>query len=65
MPYLGKILQSEEVKLESIESLLALLRSASSEVVLELLSETSRLQLGHLVFTLLKVAANEEMKELR
>ncbi|KZS12403.1 TELO2-interacting protein 1 [Daphnia magna] len=61
----SKILQSEEVKLESIESLLALLRSASSEVVLELLSETSRLQLGHLVFTLLKVAANEEMKELR
>lgn len=65
MPYLGKILQSEEVKLVSIESLLALLRSASSEVILELLSETSRLQLGHLVFTLLKVAANEEMKELR
>ncbi|KAI9562923.1 hypothetical protein GHT06_010379 [Daphnia sinensis] len=64
-PTESKILRSEEVKLVSIGSLLALLRSASSEVILELLSETNRPQLGHLVFTLLKVAANEELKELR
>ncbi|XP_057368022.1 TELO2-interacting protein 1 homolog [Daphnia carinata] len=64
-PTESTILWSEEVKLASIESLLALLRSASSDVILELLSETNRPQLGHLVFTLLKVAANEELKELR
>ena len=33
--------------------------------MLELLSDQSKPLLGHLVFTLLKVAANEEMKELR
>jgi hypothetical protein len=60
-----KTFQSEEVKLVTVESLLALLKSASTEVILELLSEASRPLLGHLVFTLLKVAANEEMKELR
>jgi hypothetical protein len=57
--------QSEEVKLVIVESLLALLKSASNEVISELLSEASKPLLGHLVFTLLKVAANEEMKELR
>ena len=60
-----KTIQSEEVKLVTVESLLALLKSASNEVIFELLSETNRPLLGHLVFTLINVAANEEMKELR
>ncbi len=58
-------MKSEEAKLMAIESVLVLLKSASNEVILELLSEQSKPLLGHLVFTLLKVAANEEMKELR
>lgn len=56
---------SEELKLSAVKSITALLKSASHNVISELINENNKPLMGHLIFTLLKITANEEMKELR
>jgi hypothetical protein len=47
------------------ETIHHLIQSSAEDVLVELFNETNKPLLGHLIFTLLKVGTNEEMKQLR
>lgn len=49
----------------AIQSIHVLLKSSTTDALEPLFTEQNKHLLGHLVFTLLKVSSDEEMKELR
>lgn len=48
-----------------METLLVFLKSASNDVIHQLLSDANKPMFGHFIFSTLKIAANEDLKDLR